>query len=111
MNSMGSGTNIARGIPCGRQARFGSLTSVSAFLNLSSAHGVNGGADPFGKRAGWNWSIIQTPVRSGVAAGLDGFAACGKIAGAANRSAAAAAAHVFQRFLSMALLDRSLIDP
>src|SRR5580692_2875216 len=98
---------MTRGIPCGRQARFGSLTLVSAFLNRSSAQGVNGGVVSLGKRAGWNLSIIHTPVRSGVPpAGADTVPGANS-ADETKISAAADGKNAFKRFCTMKLLGGS----
>src|SRR5579863_2739140 len=104
---MGRGTNIRRGIPCGKQARFGSFTLVSAVLNFAAAQGVKGGVAPFGNRAGWKRSIIQTPVRSGVSAVVAVFAACVKSAGATDRKARAATSRNFKTFVKRRLLHGS----
>src|SRR5450631_118923 len=104
---MGSGTNISRGIPWGKQAKFGSFTFVSAVLNCASAHGVNGGVVPFGNRAGWKWSIIHTPVRSGAVAAVDGGGGCAKMKGETKRNAAPASAKCFRPFRNMRLLHSS----
>src|SRR5258708_38663822 len=65
MISMGSGINMTRGTPSGRQSKFGSSVMTLVALNLASAHGSSGGS-PFRYILGWNLRSIQTPVKSGI---------------------------------------------